>query len=290
MKPSPFRYFAPDSLEEVISLLAEHPASAKVLAGGQSLVPLMAFRLATPGVLVDLRNVASLSEYDLTGRVLTIGSMVTHRAVELDRAITARCQMIGEALDVVGHVAIRNVGTVGGSLAHADPAAEWPALALALDGQMTIRGTSGERVVAAEDFFVDWMTTAASASEVLTAVRLTLPGDNSGSAFEEVARRHGDFGIVGVAAVVVVDGPTVTDSRISLLGAATTPMRARAAEARAVGGTLSPVELTAVGDVAASEIKPLTDLHGSADYKRRLAATLTRRALARAYGRARSAA
>ena len=290
MKPAPFRYFSPESLDEALFLLREHGESAKLLAGGQSLVPLMAFRLARPSVLIDLRRVEPLTGYDLASDILTIGSMVTHRAIELDERVTSRCAMIEEALAVVGHVAIRNVGTVGGSLAHADPAAEWPAVALALDAEMTIIGSSGARVVPADDFVTGWMTTCMAEDEILTSVKMSLLGQGSGSAFEEVARRHGDFAIVGVAAVIQVDDGVVTDARIALAGAATRPIRAKTAESVVVGSLLSPATVEQAGEAAASDADPLEDLHGTAAYKRRLAAVLTRRAVARAYQRAQGAA
>ena len=288
MKAAPFDYFAPESLQEALELLGEHRGSAKVLAGGQSLVPLMAFRMVRPSVVIDLRNVKSLSAYDLTDDTLTIGSMVTHRAVELDQRTISKCSMLEEALAVVGHVAIRNVGTVGGSLAHADPAAEWPTVALALDAEMTIASSSGLRVVRADEFVTGWMTTCMADDEILTAVEMRLPGSNTGtgSAFEEVARRHGDFAIVGAAAVVSVDDSVVSAVRIALGGVAMTPMGPTAAESLLVGRSLSSIELAEVGDAAAAETNPISDLHGSVSYKRRLAAVLTRRVVSRAYERA----
>ena len=286
LRPASFRYVAPDSLEEAISSLHENKGSAKVLAGGQSLVALMAFRLVRPSVLVDLRRIRSLTSYHLRGDTLSIGSMVTHRTVELDRRITSRCTMLEEALDLVGHVAIRNVGTVGGSIAHADPAAEWPAVALALGAQMTIAGPAGFRVVSAEEFFVDWMTTCMATDEVLVSTEITLPGSGTGSAFEEVARRHGDFAIVGAAATVTVVDSVVTSARIALAGAAPTPIRARSAETLLTGSPISAATLETVGEAASAEADPIADLHGSESYRRRLASVLARRAVDRAYHRA----
>ncbi len=282
----PFQYLAPDSLDEAITLLVEHGEDAKLLAGGQSLVPLMAFRMVRPSVLVDLRKIEALHNYRLDGDLLTIGSMVTHRRVELDRAATARCAMLAEAIEQVGHVAIRNFGTVGGSLAHADPAAEWPAVALALDGHLTIAGPAGSRVARAADFFIDWMTTSLAPDEVLTQVRIALPSPGTGSAFEEVSRRHGDFAIVAAAAVITVAGPVITRARIALAGAALTPIRARSAEAVLVGSSLTAEDLQAAGEAASTDIDPVADLHGSETYRRRLAAALTRRSVAHAYRRA----
>lgn len=286
MKPAPFRYFAPYSLDEALSLLREHGDSAKVLAGGQSLLPLMAFRLVRPSLLVDLRNIGTLQRYRLAGNRLTIGAMVTHRSVELDDRLTGRCDMLAEALAVVGHVAIRNVGTVGGSLAHADPTAEWLAVALALEGKMTVIGPGGSRRVAAADFVTGWMTSCLLPDEILAEVQLEMPGSGTGSAFEEVARRHGDFAVVGLAAVVTVEGEAITGARIALAGAAPTPIRARRAEALLVGSRLSASDLDAAGESAASQADPMADLHGNEEYKRHLTRVLTRRVVERAYRRA----
>ena len=286
MRPAPFRYFAPDSLEEAFSLLREYGEEAKMLAGGQSLLPLMAFRLVRPAVLIDLRNIAELSRYRLYGNRLTIGSMVTHRTIELDKRLTSRCDMLAEALNVLGHAAIRNVGTVGGSLAHADPAAEWLAVALALEARVMVNGPRGARSVAAENFATGWMANCLAPDEILTEVRLDLPGPGTGSAFEEVARRHGDFAVVGAAAAVTVADEAIESARIALAGAASTPIRAPLAEARLAGRIPSAPDLEAAGEAAAAGTDPIADLHGSEDYKRHLARVLTRRAVERAYRRA----
>ena len=286
MRPAPFRYFAPDSLEEALSLLCEYGEEAKLLAGGQSLLPLMAFRLVRPAVLIDLRNIEKLGNYRLEADRLTIGSMVTHRTIELDEQLTSRCDMLAEALDVLGHTAIRNVGTVGGSLAHADPAAEWLAVALALEARVMVTGPRGTRSVAAENFATGWMASCLSPDEILTEVCLDMPGTGTGSAFEEVARRHGDFAVVGAAAVVTVAGEAIESVRIALAGAASTPIRTPRAEALLAGSIPSAQELEAAGEAAASHTDPVADLHGSEDYKRHLSRVLTRRAVARAYRRA----
>lgn len=286
MIPAQFSYFAPDSLEEALSLLGEHGDSAKILAGGQSLLPLMAFRLVRPAVLVDLGRIEALGHYELAGNRLTIGAMVTHRTIELDDQITSRCDMLREALEVLGHVAIRNVGTVGGSLAHADPAAEWLAVALAMDGRVMVTGPRGSRDVAAEGFATGWMTSCLAPDEIVTGVRLDMPGAGTGTAFEEVARRHGDFAVVGVAATVSVAQEAITGARIALAGASSAPIRAHRAEALLVGTALSGPGLDAACEAAASETEPVADLHGSVEYKRHLAGVLTRRAVRRAYRRA----
>lgn len=269
-----------------MALLGKYGESAKVLAGGQSLLPLMAFRLVRPAVLVDLGRIEALRRYELAGDRLRIGSMVTHRTIELDHRITSRCDMLREALDVLGHVAIRNVGTVGGSLAHADPAAEWLAVALAMDGRIIVTGPAGSRDVAADSFATGWMTNCLSPDEIVTGIRLDMPGADTGSAFEEVARRYGDFAVVGVAASVSVAGEVVTGARIALAGASSTPIRAYGAEALLTGTTLSGPDLDAACEAAASETDPMADLHGSVEYKRHLTRVLIRRAVRSAHRRA----
>ena len=288
MKPPPFDYLAPASLEEAVSALAAHGDEAKVIAGGQSLVPLLAFRLARPSVLVDINRVPDLDRVSLDGEVLTIGALARERDVELFPGLGERCAMVVEATEQIGHVAIRNRGTVCGSLAHADPAAEWTALALALDGEVDVVGPSGSRTVAARDFLVSYFTTALEPDEVVTAARLRLPNGRSGSCFVELARRRGDFAIVGVGALLSLDGDdTIHDARLALIGVGQTALRASYAEGMLRGQRPSD-ELFA--DVAASvttEIDPNGDIHASADYRRHVAGVLVRRALVTAHGRIR---
>src|SRR2546422_6801399 len=231
MKPAPFSYFAPGSLEEAVGLLSQHGEEAKVIAGGQSLVPMMAFRLATPSVLVDLNAVASLEYGRIEGGAVVLGALARHRSVLELPDLRERCPMLAEAVDVIGHPAIRNRGTVGGSLAHADPAAEWPGLLLAMDGEVDAAGPDGRRrTIAAEELFDTYFTTALGADEILTEVRLPLPngGGRTGSAFVEFAQRHGDFAVAGAAAIVALsDDGSVAGASIALIGVRDTPVRAR---------------------------------------------------------------
>ena len=269
MKPPPFDYLAPASLEEAVAALAEHGDEAKVIAGGQSLVPLLAFRLARPSLLVDINRVPGLDGVELENGTLTVGALARERDVELTPGLRERCPMVVEAIEQIGHVAIRNRGTVGGSLAHADPAAEWTALALALDGEVELIGPGGVRTMPASDFLVSYFTTALAADEILTRVRLRIPGGRSGSCFLELARRHGDFAIVGVGALVTLDADgSIADARLGLIGVGQTAVRATAAEA------------------AASDLHPNGDIHASADYRRHVADVLVRRALDTALERA----
>ena len=287
MKPAAFDYVAPTALDEVVDLLSRHGDEAKVLAGGQSLVPLMALRLVTPGVLIDLNRVEELDYLRLQDHTLVVGALARHRAVEDAAKIRGRCPMVAEAVGSIGHVAIRNRGTVVGSLAHADPAAEWPALALALDAELEAVGPNGSRSIPASEFFVTYFTTALAHDEVLKEVRFRLPPGRSGSAFVELARRHGDFAIAGAGAVLELgeDG-LVQDARIVLMGVKDTAVRARVAETLLVGRR--PVEETLVEASASvgDEIDPLSDLHASSDYRRHVARVLVRRALSTAWRRA----
>jgi carbon-monoxide dehydrogenase medium subunit len=287
VKPPPFDYVAPATVEETVAALAEHGDDAKLLAGGQSLVPLLAFRLARPEVLVDLGGVSGLDGVALEGDTLRIGAMTRQCDLERTAALRARCPMIGDAIDLIGHTAIRNRGTVGGSLAHADPAAEWTALALALDAEMDVRGPEGTRTVAAEAFFVSYFTTALEPGDVLMQVRLRLPNGRTGSCFVELARRHGDFALAGVGALVTLDGDgVVADARLALIGVGDRAVRARGAEAALRGRRPGEALYAEAAAAVEGEIHPLADVHATEAFRRRIAGVLTRRALATAVARA----
>ncbi|MGE0794163.1 MAG: xanthine dehydrogenase family protein subunit M [Acidimicrobiia bacterium] len=280
MKPPPFAYHAPESLDDALALVGEHGDEAKVLAGGQSLVPLMAFRLARPAVLVDVNRVPGLSEVAVHDGALVVGTMVRERAAERSPAVRAHVPLLAEALPLVGHPAIRSRGTVGGSIAHADPAAELPAVALATDAVLVARSAArGERAIAAADFFLGYFTTALEPDEILTEVRFPVAPAGTGVRFEEAARRHGDFAMVGVGASVQLDGGTVVDARIALLGVADAPVRSAEAEAMLRGGPPSRAAFEAAANAAVRELTPPSDLHGSAAYRRSVAGTLVTRAL-----------
>jgi CO/xanthine dehydrogenase FAD-binding subunit len=287
VKPPAFDYLAPTSLEEAVEALARHGEDAKLLAGGQSLVPLLAFRLAGPGVLVDLNRVTELDYLHADDGRLAIGAMTRHRTVQDLPGLRERCAMLAEGVELIGHVAIRNRGTVGGSLAHADPAAEWPALALGLDGECEVVGPRGTRTLAVEELFVTYFTTTLEPDEILKEVRLQLPTGRVGSTFVELTRRHGDFAIAGVGALLVLDdGGSVSDARLTLIGVKDRAVRARAAEAALVGS--KPVDALLEDAVAAVDgaIEPSADLHGSASYRRHVAKVLARRALVACRARA----
>ena len=288
MKPPPFEYVAPRSVDEAVAALVEHGDEAKVMAGGQSLVPLLAFRLARPSVVVDVNRVAGLEGARLDGDTLEVGALTRQRDVELLPGLRERCPMIVEAVEQIGHVAIRNRGTVGGSLAHADPAAEWTALALALDAELDLHGPGGTRTVPAHEFLVTYFTTALQPDEVLTRIRLRVPNGRSGSCFLELARRHGDFAIAGVGALVSLGaGGEVADARVALIGVGERAVRSSAAEQILRGSVPTGDVLVEAAGAVAGEIEPNGDIHASADYRRHVAGVLVRRALETAVARAR---
>ncbi len=291
MKPAPFEYYRPRSLDEALSLLAEHGGDAKPLAGGQSLIPAMNFRLATPSVLVDLNGLSELSYISEGTGGLAIGGMTRQRAVERSAVVARLVPLIAETMPHIAHPAIRNRGTIGGSLAHADPAAELPAVMLALNATFAVTGTAGVREVAASDFFVGLFSTALEPGELLTQIRIPPAAKRSGFAFQEISRRHGDFALVGVAASVELDEHgRCAGARMALLSVGDSPVLAERA-VRTLEGQLPSAEcIQAAADAAASsDIDPSSDIHASARYRRQLAKVLTRRVLERAFERARSA-
>jgi len=287
MKPPPFEYAAPSTVEEAVALLAKHDGEAKVLAGGQSLMPLLNMRFARPAALVDLRRVAGLGEVREEGGALVIGAMVTKRAVERSALVESRQPLLHAATRWIAHPQIRNRGTIGGSMAQADPAAEYPAVALALDMEFDVAGPGGTRRVPAADFFVTYLTTALEENEVLTAVRVPAFPAGTGWSIQEVARRHGDFAMVGAVATLRVEGGRVANPRVVLFGVGPTPLRASSAEQALAGNAPSEDSFAAAGAAVAAAIEePLSDVHASGEYRRHLPDVLTRRALAEAAGRA----
>src|SRR5688572_2372642 len=283
MKPPRFNYLLPRTLDEALGLLAQHGDEAKVLAGGQSLVPLLNFRLVRPTYLVDLNDIPGLDGIRAEDGRLTIGAMTRQRAAETSPVVRERCPLLAEAMPQIGHVQIRNRGTVGGSLAHADPAGELPAVVAALDGELVLRSRRGERRLAPQEFFVGYLTTAAAPDELLVEARVPVTPPRTGTAFLEVSRRHGDFALVGVAATVTVDaGGVCTGCAIALTGVGPTPVVAREASRALVGVKPTVEALADIGRRVASALTPDSDLHASADYRKHLAGVLTRRALARA--------
>jgi carbon-monoxide dehydrogenase medium subunit len=289
MKPAPFEYFAPETLDEALSILAERGDQAKVLAGGQSLIPAMNFRLAQPAELIDLNRIAALryARHDGNGGLL-VGSMTSQRQLERDPLIAEVSPLLHEAMPFVAHPQIRNRGTLGGSLAHADPAAELPVIAVAQDWQIRARSLAGERSIAASDFFQGMFTTALQPGEILTEVIIPAMPPHSGWAFLEVARRHGDYAMMGVAVLVTLGEDGVCKrARLVYLNAGDRPVMAGESVGRLVGEKPSTRLLAAVAeDASQDEIAPFGNVHASVDYQRHLAHVLTQRALQTAFQRA----
>jgi carbon-monoxide dehydrogenase medium subunit len=288
MKPPAFDYVAVTSTEEALAELARHGDDAKLLAGGQSLMPILNMRLAAPGRLVDLNRVGSLSYISERGDGVAIGAMTRQRVVERSPLVAERVPLLAAALPWVGHTPIRNRGTVGGSLAHADPAAELPGVAVCLDARFTIRGPAGERRIGAGDFFRGYLATAVGPAELLTEVWFPARPPGSGWAWIEFARRHGDYALVGVAAMVRLDGSVVREARLALIGVGAVPARAFAAERIVAGAPLSRESMAAAAESVRRSIEPDADVHASAAYRRHLAGVLAVRALSAAADDARA--
>jgi len=288
MKPAPFEYHAPESVADVTALLAEHGDDAKVLAGGQSLVPMLALRLTRFEHIIDLNRVDELRGVERSNGTLTVKSMTRQSAVEHDAAAGTAVPLLAEAIPLIGHFQIRNRGTVGGSIAHADPASELPAVALALDAELEVAGASGTRRVAAADFFVGTWTTTIGEDEILSAVHFPVWQGRAGFAVEEIARRSGDFALAGVvAAVELNDAGAVSRSAIAFLGMASTPVRASSAEQALNGSSPKGNELAEIARLAVGDTEPTADVHASAEYRLHVGAHLVERALDRAMGAAR---
>lgn len=272
-------YEAPETVAEAVGLLAEHQDEASVLAGGQSLIPLLALRLARPAVLVDINGVGELSGVSAADGLVAIGAMTREYVAEESEAIAASVPLLAAALPLIGHEAIRSRGTIGGSLAHADPAAELPAVALALDAEFVVRSRSGERVIPAAEWFQGYLATARRPDEILVEVRFPAAAPGTGATFQEVARRHGDFAIVGLAASLAFADGTISDARLAFSGVADVPVRAPDAEGLLIGERPSPEVFEEAARRATAGLEPPADLHGSADYRKKIAATLVRRGL-----------
>ena len=287
MKPPRFEYHAPRALDEALTLLGRHGDGAKVLAGGQSLIPLLNFRLAHPSALVDINRIGDLAYVRSSADGLAIGALARQHAVEISREVRARAPILAEACRFIGHLPIRHRGTIGGSLAHADPASELPAVMVALEAELMLARAWSRRTVPAERFFVGPLSTALDAGEMLVEVRVPDAPRGTGGAFTEMARRAGDFALVGVAALVTLGASGRCErARIALCGVGPTPIRARAAEEALLGGAPSGAALDEAARHAAEATSPPSDVHGSAAFRRRLAHHFTREAIAMAAERA----
>jgi len=272
-------YEAPKTVSEAVALLAEHQDEASVLAGGQSLIPLLALRLARPAVLIDINGIDELSGVSAADGWVAMGAMTRDYVAEESETVADTVPLLAAALPLIGHEAIRSRGTVGGSLAHADPAAELPAVARALDAEFVVRGPSGERVVPAALWFEGYLTTSRRPDELLVEVRFPAAGRGTGISFQEVGRRHGDFAIVGLAASLTLSGDAISDARLAFAGVSDVPARATSAEDLLVGEGPSAELFDEAARRATDDIDPPADLHGSSEYRKKVAAALVRRGL-----------
>jgi CO/xanthine dehydrogenase FAD-binding subunit len=290
VKPPPFDYAAPNTVDEALALLAEHGYDGKVLAGGQSLVPLLNFRLARPEMLIDVNDVEELSYLRRQDGKLHIGAMTRHAQAEHSPLVRESWPLVAEALRWVGHPQIRNRGTIGGSAAHADPAAELPIVFAALDARFLVRSVRGERTLRHEEMFRAQLESGLEHDELLCEIELPAMPDGAGVAWEEYARRHGDFALGGAAAVVVTNGDgRCASASVALLGAGATPLRPAAAEQALVGREVTAAVAAEAAAEAVRGISPTGDIHGSSEYRRELIQTLTARAITRAAARAKEA-
>ena len=286
MKMPTFTYHRPTTVAEAVALLAEHEG-AKVLAGGQSLLPLMALRLSQPEHLIDIGRVAGLADITVAGGGLTIGALVRHAAAEDSTVVAEHAPLITLAMPQLGHRAIRNRGTICGSLAHADPAAEMPAIALAAGARLTAQSVRGSRTIAAADFFDGYLSSALEPDELLVAAYFPTPATRSGHAVVELSRRFGDYGLVGVAtAVHMAADATINSVALAYFGAASTPVRVTDAEASLLGRAPTAQTIAEAAAIAADRLDPPDDNHASRAYRKHLAGVLTRRALTEAVSKA----
>jgi aerobic carbon-monoxide dehydrogenase medium subunit len=286
MKPAPFTYAAPSTLEEAITLLGEHGDAVKLLAGGQSLMPMLNLRLARPQYIVDLNRIPGLDSITERDGVLAVGALTRQRSLERSSIVRQDYPLLHEATSFIGHRAIRNRGTVGGSIAHADPAAELPAVLVAHGGSVQVQGPRGTRQIAAADLFRAYLTTALEPDEILTEVRFPRPPAGTGWCFMEESRRHGDFAMVGVAVLLTLNtARQCTHVAVVLCGVGGVPHLVAAAPAILLGHTVDAARLRDVAYAAASEIEPESDLHASAEFRRHLSGVLIQRAVRQAADR-----
>jgi carbon-monoxide dehydrogenase medium subunit len=287
MFPSEFQYFSPQSVDEALGLLQQHGDDAKILAGGHSLLPAMKLRLAQPAVLIDVSKIDSLKGIAVNGSV-TIGAGTTYHAIATSDSVRAACGVLAECIGQIGDIQVRNRGTIGGSLAHADPAADLPALALALGATVTAKGPGGERTIAADDMFVEMLTTALEPTEIITSVTFPALGQGEGAAYEKLRHPASRYAIVGVAAYVKLGGDgNVAEARIAVTGAGPKATRQSAAEAALVGSSGDEAAISAAAEASGEDMDYLGDIHASEEYRRAMVKVYTKRALAKAIAQAR---
>lgn len=285
MIPTAFEYIAPATLDEALSALSSRE-DAKILAGGHSLIPTMKLRLASPSCLIDIGQISDLAYIRESGSQILIGAGTTHYLVESSSLLKQRCPLLPETAASIGDVQVRNRGTIGGSLAHADPAADWPAAILAAGGEIKLKSSQGERIVKIEDFFVDMMTTAMQPKEILTEIRIPTPPARTGSAYEKVKQPASGFAIVGAAVQITLDTNKVCQQvQVGITGLASKAFRAAKVEAELKGKTINDQLLAQAAEKVIDGIEPLSDIHASAEYRAHLACVHTKRALQRAVSR-----
>jgi CO/xanthine dehydrogenase FAD-binding subunit len=290
MKPAPFDYIAATSVDMAAAALADGGDDAKIIAGGQSLVPLLNFRLLRPSILIDINRIESLAFISETATDIRVGALTRHYQLETSPVIARHLPVLSCAMTHVAHLAIRNRGTIGGSLAHGDPAAELPMMALLLDAELHIGSVAAARITAARDFFLDALTVDLNAGEIVTEIALPKLPPQTGWGFAEVSRRRGDFALAAAAATLAVAAGAIVEARIALSGIGRTAVRAATAESLLVGHALERPLVSQAIEAVRAAIGPDTDLHASADYRRHLAGVLTGRALAAAWRRANESA
>jgi len=283
-----FQYFAPESVDEALALLREHADEAKLIAGGHSLLPAMKLRLSQPGVLIDIGRIGELRGIEVNGGV-SVGACTTYHALATSEELRAACPVLAESCAVIGDVQVRNRGTIGGSLAHADPAADLPAVALALGATVTVRGPGGARQIAADDLFVDMLTTALEPDEIITRITFPILGRGEGASYQKLRHPASRYAIVGVAAYLRLapDG-SVAAARVAVTGAGPKAVRQLAVEAALASGATDDAAFSAASEQAGSEMDFLGDIHASEEYRRAMVKVYTRRALTKALERARS--
>ena len=290
MKPAAFDYVIADSIDMAVASLADGGGDAKIIAGGQSLVPMLNFRLLRPSVLIDINRIGDLAFIEEAGKNIRVGALTRHYQLETSPVIARHLPVLASAMTHVAHLAIRNRGTIGGSLSHADPAAELPMMALLLDAELHIASASGKRTIAARDFFVGALTVDLARDDIVTEIVLPKLPPKTGWGFEEVARRSGDFALAAAAATLTLSAGVISQARIALTGVGATPVRAAEAEALLVGQALEPGLIDRIIDAVRAAIEPDTDLHASSDYRRHLAGVLAGRAVSAAWRRANESA
>lgn len=283
MIPAPFDYQTPATLAEALTLLSEHSDDAKILAGGHSLIPAMKLRLAQPQLLIDIGRIADLSYIREESNEIRIGAMTTHYAIESSARLKEICPLLPACAAQIGDVQVRNKGTIGGSLAHSDPAGDWPAAIIALRAEMVVAGTGGERVIAADDFFVDFLTTALAPTEILREIRIGLPAGNTRQAYQKVRHPASGFAVVGVAvSLMLAANGSCETAGVGITGVASKAYRATAVEQALAGKELIEANIVAAASHATDGVDANSDLYASEEYRRHLAVVHTRRAIQKA--------